>query len=486
MIELGSFQIDRSMRALRRNGRLVPLGSRAFDILAAIATADGRLVTKEALFKAVWPHTVVDENSLHVALSALRKILGPERDLIVNVPGLGYRLRKRAPAARGAEAAGRAIDANCLAPPRCGLLGRAAQVQSIRAMLPRTHVLTLVGAGGIGKTSLAIEAARHAAADFTEPVCFVELAALTTRDCVLDAIVASLGLPIGGPPFDVGHVAAALGGKRRLLVLDNAEHVIGDVAHTVDALLAYDDTLRVLVTSREPLRIRVETVLRVDPLDLPPPHSTDAQILQSSAVDLFLLRASTLQAAVSMDSATIQLAGEICRRLDGIPLAIELAAARVFALGVDGVHRLLDDRMAMLGGGYRNALPRHWTLRATFDWSFAILDMPSQLIFRRLAVFSGSFSFEALCAVVCDETYSVMDAINGVTELVAKSLVSVELVGSVARYRLSESARAYAMEKLCTEGEHQQIASRHECYLSSLDPRGTNDELERDLHSVTG
>lgn len=467
MIELGRFQIDLEMRALRQNGEVVQLGSRAFDILAVVASAGGRLVTKDELMSAVWPETIVEENNIHVHLSTLRKILGPDRDLILTVPGRGYQLIQRRKKSLPEQPSSPAPAGRPLPLPKTRLVGRDAALTQIRAMLEQTHVLTLVGAGGIGKTSLAIEAARQAAADFPEAVCFVELAATSTQEGVLTAILEGCGRPIEGGRPSVAQVASALAGKRRLLLLDNAEHVVGYVAETVEALTAANDLLRVLVTSREPLRIMPEVVFRVDPLDVPPPHSTDAEILQQPAVNLFLLRAHSLQRNVGADSTEIRLVGEICRRLDGIPLALELAAARVVALGVEGVYRRLDDRMAILAGGYRTALPRHQTLRATFDWSFALLDSLTRSLFRRVAIFDGVFAFEAMCAVACDAELTVASAISGITELAAKSLVNIEFDGPVAKYRLSESTRAYALEKLQAEGEKQEIAARYARYLSS-------------------
>ncbi|WP_429293519.1 ATP-binding protein [Paraburkholderia sp. CI3] len=480
MIEIGSFLIDLEMRTLRQNGEVVHVGSRAFDILAVVASAGGRLVTKDELMNAVWPDTVVEENNVQVHLSALRKILGPDRDLILTVPGRGYQLLQRQKSAAFNESGSQAAGGGGLPASSSVLLGRDASVGLIRAMLAQTHVLTLVGAGGIGKTSLAIEAARHTSPDFAEPVCFIELAALSTPEAVLGAIAESLGINLSGPHPDIAQVASALGRRRKLLVLDNAEHVISAVAQIVDALVLGNDMLRILVTSRESLRIMPEMVFKVDPLAVPLPHSTDVEILRCSAVSLFLQRANSLQGTVCADSAEIRLVGEICRRLDGIPLAIELAAARVVALGVEGVYRRLDDRMAILGGGYRTALPRHQTLRATFDWSFAILDLATQALFRRLAVFSGSFTFEAMCAIACDEEHSMANAIGGITELVAKSLVNVEFEGPVAKYRLSESTRAYAREKLQAEGELQEMTSRNARYLSCLFQAQTGGELRSD------
>jgi len=477
MIELGRFQIDLELRTLWCDSERVPLGSRAFDILAMVVKAGGRLVTKDELMDAVWPNTIVEENNIQVHLSALRKILGADRDLILTVPGRGYRLVPRQRTTANAAAG------HPLPPQRMQLVGRDAAVAQIRSMLADVPVLTLVGAGGIGKTSLAVEAARQAAADFAQPVWLVELATLGTREDVLAAIAHGCGLPVEHSTPSLVQIAAALAG-RRLLVLDNAEHVIAHVAEVVETLAAVNADLRVLVTSREPLRIMAEAVFRVEPLDVPQPGSVDAEILQQSAVNLFLQRANSMQREIGTNSTELRLVGEICRRLDGIPLALELAAARVATLGVVGVHQRLDDRLAILAGGYRTALPRHQTLRATFDWSFALLDAKSQALFRRSAVFGGVFSFEAMCAVACDASLTVADAISAVSELLAKSLVNVEFDGPVARYRLSESTRAYALEKLQAEGERQELAVRHARYLSECFTTHTAQTVRGNAHSA--
>ena len=477
VIRLGQFEIDLGMRTLRQSGAHIPLGSRAFDILAVLVSAAGRLVTKDELLDTVWPKTVVAENNIQVHLSALRKVLGDDRDLIVTIPGRGYQLRQRPVASQA-----RAIDSSFRrsVPLReNGLTGRDTAVQEISLMLQTAQVLTLTGAGGIGKTSLAMEVARQALSDFSCAVCFVELATATTEDAVLSEVAQTCGLSTLDAAVDISQLAAALSGRRMLLVLDNAEHVVDVVARMVDALVAQSKVLRVMATSREPLRLMPETVYRVEPLDVPPAHSTHAEIGQFSAVKLFLLRVNSLQQYAGVGSAELHLIGEICRRLDGIPLAIELAAARVVGLGVAGVHRHLHDRFSLLTGGYRTALPRHQTLRATFDWSFSILDPCHQVLFRRLAVFSGGFTFDAMCSVVCDEKYAVADAISGIGDLVAKSLVNIEPEGPVRRYRLAESTSAYALEKLCAEGEQKPIAARHARYVSDcLRPRLADSDTE--------
>ncbi|WP_306805829.1 winged helix-turn-helix domain-containing protein [Caballeronia sp. BR00000012568055] len=453
MIEVGRFQLDPEMRTLRRGGETVPLGSRAFDILAVVARARGRLVSKHELMSAVWPQTVVEENNIQVHLSTLRKVLGDDRGLLVTVPGRGYQLLQTSKAMP-------ARTIRRVPVPKTTLIGRDQDVRQVRAMLDRAHVLTLVGAGGIGKTSLAIEALRQAADDFDEAPCVVELSALKTRQDVLHAIAQGCGLQNADSALRLADLAESLAPLKTLILLDNAEHVIEHVAEAVEAIIAENDVLYILVTSREPLRIMGETLYRVDPLVVPAPDCTVAELHSCPAVDLFLQRANSLHGRLKPDENEIRLVAEICRRLDGIPLAIELAAARVLALGIEGVCRRLDDRMAILAGGYRTALPRHQTLRATFDWSFALLDQDTKALFRRLAIFGGAFTFEALSAIACDEDLSPASAIDGISELVGKSLVNVEFDGPVAAYRLSESTRAYALEKLNAEGEFQSMSMR--------------------------
>jgi predicted ATPase len=267
-------------------------------------------------------------------------------------------------------------------------------------------------------------------------------------------------------------------------LLDSAEHVVGSVAEIVEPLLSKNDALRVLVTSREPLRIRSETLFKVDPLEVPKADSSDADILRSPAVDLFIQRANSLQANVRGDKSEVRLIGEICRRLDGIPLAIELAAGRAEALGVEGVRRRLDDRLAILTGGYRTAMSRHRTLRATFDASFALLSATAQCLFQRLSIFNSPFTFDSMRAVVCDADLPEKDVIDGIGELVAKSLVNVILDESEAKYRLFESTRAYAADKLREQADVQPVASRDRQYVSTnFEVRPNRDHATADAPS---
>ncbi|MCP1120344.1 ATP-binding protein [Robbsia andropogonis] len=470
MVDLGRFQVDLAMRVLRRDHEVVPLGSRAFEILAILAESVGELVTKNQLMEAVWPNTVVEENNLQVHLTAVRKALGQERDLIVTIPGRGYQLRVL-PQKQAAPALKVSARRRRLLPARSQLVGRTASTQDLRMLLKQHDVITLTGAGGIGKTSLAIEVVHETIADFHGDLYFVELASAQTRESMLATMIEDCGLCIDSPAPSLSEVAAALGVQRCLLLLDNAEHIADHVAEFVEAVIAENRQLHIIVTSREPLRISSECVYRVEALSVPSSTCTDADVFASDAVALFLMRSNLVANNFEHSRSSLHAIGEICRRLDGIPLAIELAAARAATLGIDGICQRLDNRLAVLTGGFRTALPRHQTLRATFDWSFDLLDPPSRRLFRRLAVFSGMFSLEAICHVTCDADLSINQVIDGIAELVNKSMMVMEVDSAVAQYRLPESTRAYAAEKLDAEGETQRIATRNAHYqLSRLRP----------------
>jgi predicted ATPase len=341
------------------------------------------------------------------------------------------------------------------------LIGRQAEVEQIVEQMGRAAVTTLVGAGGIGKTCLAVHVAREMRDRGERNVYFVELAQAASPDAVLATLAAAVGLADAAQPLTAQEVADALADTGCLLVLDNAEHVIDAVASLVEVLVLRNPALRVLVTSREPLRIWTECVFRVEPLAVPANGASADTILAHSAVELFLHRARAIAPGCASDEASLAIVADICRRLEGLPLAVELAAARVATLGVEGVASRLDDRLNLLTGGLRSALPRHQALRATFDWSYALLDSTSRALFRRLAFFTGTFNFDAVCAVANEPGMPVASVITSLSELATKSLVNVECRGAIAQYRLTESTRAYAMEKLRDEGEVQLIGTRH-------------------------
>jgi predicted ATPase/TolB-like protein len=353
--------------------------------------------------------------------------------------------------------------------PISELIGREAELSQV-VDLVRTHrLVTLVGEGGIGKTRLAIEVARHLVPEFADGARVAELGSLSDPELVPIAVAMALGLNFAAGAISAERIADALAGKELLLVLDNCEHVIGAAAHLAWAMLHAHRAIRVLATSREPLRTEGEFLYRVPPLAVPTEDTDDPEeLLRHGAVRLFVARAQAADPHFPPDGRTGAIAAAICRRLDGIPLAIELAAARGAVLGIEEIASRLDDRFQLLTGGRRTALPRHQTLRAALDWSYQLLPETEGIVLGRLAIFAGSFSLAAATAVAASPEITASDVTDGVANLVAKSLVTPDVGDASARYRLLETTRAYALEKLTKSGEFNSVARRHAEYYRDL------------------
>jgi len=342
--------------------------------------------------------------------------------------------------------------------PTSEIVGREPHMSDVAAMVQANRLVTLVGAGGIGKTRLAIELARRLSANFDGDVRIAELAPLADPALVPSAIAAAVGLR--GAAATAEGIAAALGSKRMLLVLDNCEHVIEAAASLVEDLLHANARLQVIATSREPLRADGEWVYRVPPLDVPPEGADSLEeVLQYSAAKLFIERTRAADPYSRFDAPPAA-AALICRQLDGIPLAIELAAARAAALGVEELAARVSNRLSLLTDGRRTAPARHQTLRATLDWSYELLTEPERVVMRRLAVFGGDFTLDAATRVAGDGDVADAAVMHNLASLVAKSLVTADVRGPTSRYRLLGTMRDYAMDKLAASGEIDAIASR--------------------------
>jgi predicted ATPase/DNA-binding winged helix-turn-helix (wHTH) protein len=470
-LDFGRFRLHTRQRELRIGDAAVPLGTRAFDVLLILVEAEGELVTKEELLARVWPGAVVEESNIQVQVSALRKALGEDRNLILTVPLRGYRFTGEV---RALDAEGRALPAAGARPPIArqlptnlpapvsDFIGRETELRELRELLRHNRLVTVVGTGGIGKTRLGLEAARAMLEEFADGVWLAELAPLNDPELVASAINTALGLQSGAGRWTLERLAAALRGRRLLLVLDNCEHVIGAAAREAEALLRAVPGARILATSQEPLGIDGECTYRLSPLEFPAEETAElAAALRHDAVRLFEARARAADPHFNLNERNAATVVTICRRLDGIPLAIELAAARAAALGIEGLARRLDLRFHVLTGGRRTALPRHQTLRATLDWSHRLLSEPDRIVLRRLAVFAGSFSLESAASVVADPALAEWEVIGRIAELVDKSLVVADAAGPARRYRLLESTHAYAMEKLADSGEFGSLARLH-------------------------
>jgi predicted ATPase/DNA-binding winged helix-turn-helix (wHTH) protein len=477
----GQVEIDLGRRELRVRGVPAPIGDRAFEIVEVLVQAAGEVVTIDHLMESVWPGAIVEENTIWVHISAARKALGPDRGKLKNQKGRGYRLlgpwiaRARTPIGE--------VDAdqdprpstltvsNNLPVAGTNLIGRDVAVQQLQNLLSAYRVVTLTGPGGIGKTRLALAVARSMLGQGQSDVWLVELASLSDPDLVPSTVANALGLR-GLVETSAEAVARAIGQRKILLLLDNCEHVIDAAAMLAETVVRQCPQAAILTTSREVLRIDGEQVYRVHPLDVPNERDTPDGILKSSAVHLFLVRIKAVNSAFLADETNLPDIAAICQRLDGIPLAIEFAAARAAMIGASEVAAHLDSRFSLLTAGRRTKLARHQTLRTALDWSYDLLTAAGRRLLRHLAVFPAGFTSKAAAAVMQDAGHQTT-VIDGIEDLVAKSLVMLDGSASGGRWRLLQTIRAYALEKLEEEAEAERALRRHaEYFLDLLTPTG--------------
>jgi predicted ATPase/DNA-binding winged helix-turn-helix (wHTH) protein len=480
----GECEIDLARRELRVLGSSVPIGGRAFEIIEVLVQSAGELVTKDEVISRVWPGAAVNDNALQVHISAVRKALGPHRALLKTESGRGYRLlgtwtvrdRSAPPAAPPVAPA----PAPAPAPPMqtgegalsttnfpmviVPLVGREAAAWRLRDLVSAYRVVTLTGPGGIGKTALALHVARELLPQFADGGWLVELASLADPGLVPFAMASALGLKLVDDTVSSEAVARAIDRRNMLLILDNCEHVVDAAAALIETIVRLCPHITIMTTSREILRIEGEYVYRVAPLDVPVEEAL-RELGEHSAVELFIARATALDTGFSVDADRLRLIAAICRHLDGIPLAIEFAAARTAALGPEQVASGLRDRFALLTSGRRTALPRHQTLRATLDWSYDLLPDEERLLLRHLAIFPAGFTLDAAVAVARRGGLDGPDVVDGLANLVSKSLVTLDTPEAISRWHLLETTRAYALEKLTTHGEAEDAARCHATYF---------------------
>jgi predicted ATPase/DNA-binding winged helix-turn-helix (wHTH) protein len=471
----GSFRLIPAQRMLLEDEKPLRLGSRALDILVTLVESAGETIGKDLLIARTWPDTVVDEGALRVHVAALRKALGDGRAgkrYIVNNPGRGYSFA--APVAREqrqpaiAPTNGTAVRGN-LPALLTRIVGRDDIIAALAAQLAQRRFLTIVGPGGIGKTTVAIAVAESVSASFDDGVWFVGLASLPDPDLVASALSTVLGISLPGVN-PISGLAAWLRDKCALIVLDSCEHVIGAAAAIAETIFKAAARVSILATSREPLRAEGEWLRRLTSLELPPrsDNLTPEGALQYSAVQLFNERALAIIDGFALGDEDVAPVLEICRRLDGMPLAIELAAARVDVFGVKGLAARLDDRFAVLTKGRRTALPRHQTLHAAMGWSYDLLLEIEQVVFRRLAVFQSDFTIDAAAAVASDDRITTAHVFEAIANLAAKSLISTDISSDVTYHRLLDTMRAYALEKLSESGEIERVRALHAQYYRDL------------------
>ncbi len=353
------------------------------------------------------------------------------------------------PPLRSSPPARREVESDNLPKRLPSLVGREADLEALEALLARADLVTLTGPGGVGKTRLAVEVAKHTVGQYEEGVWLIELAPVTEGAQVPAAVARAMAieLPAGRDPLEA--LIDRLRLRRCLIVLDNCEHVIDAAAAFAEAILEASSGIKLLASSQEPLGVEGEQVYRL------------RSLAEVDAATLFAERACSAEAGFAVRPQDEAAVAAICTRLDGIPLAIEMAAARAPSLGVEGVLERLDDRFRLLTGGRRTALPRQRTLAATLDWSHGLLSERDAAVFRRLGGFSGGFTLEAASKVACGEDLDALDVVDAISSLVAKSLVATDPGAERPRYRLLETTRAYALEKLDAAGETHDIQRRH-------------------------
>ncbi|HEY7382739.1 MAG TPA: winged helix-turn-helix domain-containing protein [Beijerinckiaceae bacterium] len=475
-ISFGPFRLLSAQQLLLEGDKPVRLGSRALDILKALVERAGELVTKEELVGRVWPNTFVEEGNLRVHVAALRRALGDGHAgarYILNVPGRGYRfvasLSEPEPGPPPTSPAAPDAPAHHLPAPLTRMVGRSDVVDTLLIQVPQRRFITLVGPGGIGKTTVALAVAHQLSPSYRDGVRFADLAPVTDPQLAASTLASALGVAIRSDNPRPG-LTSFLADKDMLIVLDSCEHLVSAAACLAEDVFENAPGVHVLATSREPLRAEGERIVRLSGLDVPddPKALTAAEALAFPAVQLFVERAMASQDSFELTDANVHGVIEICRRLDGIALAIEMAAGRLDTLGLAEIAGLLDDRFRLLTRGRRTALARHRTLRATVDWSHGLLPEFERLILRRLGIFAGWFTAQAAGAVLPSQKMNLADVIDGIADLVGKSLVVADVGGPTTFYRLLETTRAYALEKLDAAGEIEAVSRSHAHYYCEL------------------
>ncbi len=467
ILKFGPFQLIVGQRLLLNGGVPLRLGSRALDILIALTAKAGEVVSKDELIAAAWPDTFVEEVNLRVHIGALRKALGDDDGaarFISNVPGRGYCFIATLTVETPVDVANHSAVSADLPHAFDRMVGRDAALQLLIEKLVAHRLTTVVGTGGIGKTTLAVAAAHASRTQYRDGVIYVDLTAAQDRLQVFSNIASVMGRP--GRSDDVlADILQPLETQQFLMVLDGCEHVLSAVVEFVEAVLGRTERVVIIATSREPLRVPGESVFRLGPLDVPPEGVplTAVDCLRYSSVQLFVDRASSVLGGYTFSDQDAEVIADICRRVDGIALAIELAAGRVDSIGIRGLAKALDRRFEILTRTEDTAKHRHQTLRAMLDWSYLVLSERDRLAFRYLSVFIGEFTLDAARQVIPDVA-ALNDTRDRLNSLVSKSIVIVDVGGTEVHYRLLDTTRLYGLEKLDEHAERGDAARRHAEY----------------------
>ncbi len=465
----GPFRLLPGQQLLLEEGTPVRIGSRALILLTALVENAGELVTKSALMARAWPEVVVDENNVKVHIAALRRALRDGQQghrYLSTMNGRGYSfvapVEYSEQKVLSAPESGAGQPVCNLPSPITQTIGRADAIESLREELSRHRLVSVVGPGGIGKTTVALRVAEALLLNYAHGVRFVDLAPVTDPGYFSAAVVSALGLTLHSGD-QISALVAYLRDRQMLIVLDTCEHVIEEAALFAEQVMRGAPNVVLLATSRQPLRASGERLYRLLPLRRPPDTAglTAAEALEFPAVQLFVDRCAAGSQGFELSDEDVPVVADICRCLDSIPLAIELLATRFDAFGLNGLSLILNNRCRLLNQSRRTILARHRTLGTALDWSYERLPTLESTILRRLSVFAASFTLDAANDLVEDDEITAADVIGGVHELVEKSLLSADVSGTITRYRLLHTTRAYALQKLAESGELEAVSRRH-------------------------
>lgn len=505
--EFGDFRLDSKDKLLWRGEQIVPLSPKVFETLLLLVEHGGRVVSKEHLIEHLWADSFVEEGSLTQNISILRKKLGTdidERHFIETLPKRGYRFRGKVEISDTEIVSGSRVNSyirgtieksddedklpenvhavenlpNNLILPSTAIIGREREISEIENLLFSNRLITLTGIGGTGKTRLAQEISCRMLSQFSDGVFFIPLAAVKNAEFVVSEIAKSLGVKEAGGKSLIETLKKFLGEKHLLLVIDNFEQIVS-AAPILGELLDAAPQLKMLATSRALLHLKSEREFVVPPLDLPNAernfsaiHSFKSEVEENESVKLFIERSRAVKPNFSLTEDNAPIVAEICRRLEGLPLAIELAAARIKILSPTQILERLESRLKLLTGGAKNLPARQQTMRGAIEWSYDLLDTGERILFERLSVFAGGFSVEAaesVCENSADDGQETIDILNGITSLVENSLlVQAETANDESRFRLLEIAREFALEKLEANGEAEAIRKKHAEFFLKL------------------